>query len=110
MSRQHEAVYGMSGVIRQTAMLGQANGPEVELVVTGTKTYATYETPDGYPAVYDDSLGLFCYARVIQGEYESTAVPVSSGPPPGVVKHAAESDEVRASKIEDNERRRRSRE
>jgi hypothetical protein len=98
----------MSGVIRQTATLGQANGPDVELVVTGTKTYATYETPEGFPAVYDDSLGLFCYARVVRGAFQSTGIPVTASPPPGVVKHASESDEVRVSKIEDHERRQRS--
>jgi hypothetical protein len=110
MSRQHQAGYGMSGVIRQTAMLGQANGPDVELVVTGTKTYANYETPEGFPAVYDESLGLFCYARVVRGAYESTGIPVTSPPPPGAVKHAEESDQVRAAKIEDHEHRQRSKE
>jgi hypothetical protein len=90
----------MSGVIRQTAMLGQADGTEVELVVTGTKSYATYETPEGYPVTYDQDLGMFCYARVVDGAYRSTGVRVSAPPPEGLVKHAAESDEVRAAKIQ----------
>ena len=90
----------MSGVVRQTATLGQADGSEVELVVTGTKSYATYETPDGYPVTYDQDLGLFCYARVIGGAFESTGVPVTQPPPHDLVKHAAESDEVRAAKIQ----------
>jgi hypothetical protein len=89
-------VVGISG---EKATLGQANGPDVELVVTGTELYATYETPDGYPAVYDESRGLFCFARLVDGEYRSTGVPVTAEPPPGVERHARESDSVRARKI-----------
>jgi hypothetical protein len=90
----------MVAVFGEKVMLGQANGPDVALVVRGTELYATYETPDGLPAVYDESLGLFCYARVVDGEYASTAVPVTSPPPAGVEPHAAESDAVRARKID----------
>jgi hypothetical protein len=93
----------MSGVVKQKAMLGQANGTEVELLVSGTRSYATYETTGGYPAIYDDTTGLFCYARVIDGEYRSTGVPVTSAPPQDVDLHAQESDEVRARKIGNRE-------
>ena len=89
----------MSGVNKMRASLGQANGPEVELIVTGTRDYATYETPDGAPAIYDDERGLFCYARVINGEYQSTGVPVTEPTPAGIVPHAQESIEVRERKI-----------
>lgn len=92
----------MSGVIGRRVSLGQANGPEVELIVSGTADYATYETPEGYPAVYDEAAGLFCYARMNAGAYQSTSVPLNAPPPPGVVRHARESDSVRAFKI--NER------
>jgi hypothetical protein len=91
----------MVGVFGEKVSLGQANGPDVELIVSGTELYATYETPDGYPAIYDDSLGLFCYARVVAGKFESTGVPVKSPPPSGVVRKATESDEVRMRKIEE---------
>lgn len=89
----------MSGVIGQRASLGQGKGPDVELIVSGTATYATYETLDGFPAVYDDKLELFCYARLSGGAYESTGVPVTAPPPTGVERHAKESPEVRAAKI-----------
>ncbi|MEO8127955.1 MAG: hypothetical protein ABJF23_08700 [Bryobacteraceae bacterium] len=89
----------MSGVIGQKASLGQGKGPDVDLIVTGTGTYATYETLDGFPAIYDDFLELFCYARVVSGAYESTAVPLRSPPPPDVERHSKESDSVRALKI-----------
>jgi hypothetical protein len=87
------------GIKDERVSLGQANGPEVELVVTGTELYATYETPDGFPAIYDNSLGLFCFARVVDGKYESTGVPVTAQPPAGVELHAKESTDVRMSKI-----------
>ena len=90
----------MSGINNERAFLGQRSGPEVELVVSGTKQYATYETPDGFPALYDESLGLFCYALVVDGSYRSTGVPVNQPPPAGVARHAQESDAVRAAKIE----------
>jgi hypothetical protein len=89
----------MVGVWRQRVEVGQAKGPDVPLVVSGTELYATYETDDGYPAIHDDALGLFCYARVVDGAYESTGIPVTSAPPPDVEKHAAESDLVRTRKI-----------
>lgn len=89
----------MSGIIDQKVSLGQANGPEVELIVSGTRAYATYETLDGYPAIYDTGAGLFCYARVVDGSYESTGVPVTAEPPDGVEPHAKESERVRAAKI-----------
>ena len=89
----------MVGVSGRKVPVGQANGPDVELIVSGTEFYATYETVEGFPAVYDDALGLFCYARVVDGSYESTGVPVTAATPSGVQRHAVESDQVRAAKI-----------
>jgi hypothetical protein len=89
----------MVGVVNQKVSLGQANGPDIELIVSGTELYATYETPEGFPAIYDDARGLFCYARVVDGEFQSTGVPVTSEPPSDVERHASESDEIRNEKI-----------
>ncbi len=89
-----------SGVRHQRASLGQGKGPDVDLVVSGTRVYATYQTPEGFPVVYDDRLELFCYARLTPaGAFESTGVPVDRPPPPGVVRDARESDDVRNAKI-----------
>jgi hypothetical protein len=93
----------VSNIVGQKVDLGQENGPDVELVVTGTELYATYETPAGYPAIYDQKLGLFCYARVRAGAYESTGVAVSSAVPSDVQKHARESESVRAAKVAERE-------
>jgi hypothetical protein len=104
----------MVGAFGEKATLGQANGPDVDLIVRGTELYATYETLEGFPAIYDETLGLFCYARVEAGRFHSTGVPVTSAPPLGVEKHASESDEVRLEKIkqrrQEMERRRSSKE
>jgi hypothetical protein len=91
----------MVGVFGKKASLGQANGSDVDLIVSGTELYATYETPEGFPAIYDDLLGLFCYARVAEGRFATTGISVTSPPPPGVERHATESDEVRMQKIEE---------
>lgn len=90
----------MVGMFGQKVSLAQAQGPDVELVVKGTEFYATYETPEGFPAVYDEARGLFCYARVVRGRFESTGIPVTEQPPSGVTRHATESDEVRGERIE----------
>ena len=95
----------MVGVFGEEVLLSQANGPDIPLIVRGTELYGTYETPDGFPVVYDDAHGLFCYARVVAGEFQSTGVPSTSSPPPEVERHATESDEVRARKIEQRTRR-----
>lgn len=89
----------VSGISNQRTWLGQEKGPEVELIVSGTALYATYETLDGFPAVYDDARGLFCYARMVDGRYESSGVAVTSSPPAGVERHARESDAVRQARI-----------
>ena len=91
----------MVGVNASKVCLGQANGLDVELFVTGTELYATYETVGGYPAVYDEPKGLFCYAKIANGQYELTGVPVTEAPPAGVERHARESNDVRARKIEE---------
>jgi hypothetical protein len=94
----------MVGVFGEKVMLSQANGPDVSLIVRGTELYGTYQTTDGFPVIYDDSLGLFCYARIVAGEFQSTGVPSTSSPPPDVERHATESDEVRVRKIDQRTR------
>ena len=89
----------MSAMFGEKVPVGQANGPDVELIVRGTELYATYQTPDGYPAVYDDVLGLFCYARLADGAFQSTGAPVSGPPPPDTVRGAEESADTKKRKI-----------
>jgi hypothetical protein len=96
----------MTGVFGQRAMLGQGRGPDVELVVDGNERYANYETPTGYSVIYDEDQGLFCYARVRDGRFESTGVPATDPPPPDVEPHARESDEIRVAKAGERERAR----
>src|SRR4051812_31130092 len=54
----------MSAIFGETLTFGQAKGPEVILKVFGDEHYARYEDLRGYTTVYDDELGLFCYARL----------------------------------------------
>jgi len=96
----------MTGVFGQRAVLGQGSGPDIELVVDGDEWYASYETPTGYSVIYDEDLGLFCYARVRAGRFESTRVPATDPPPADVEPHARESDEVRVAKAAERQRAR----
>jgi hypothetical protein len=93
----------MSGVQGLRTTLAQRDAPDVELIVSGTHTYATYQTLDGYPAVYDEARGLFFYARLEDGGLISTGVPVTDPPPAGMQKDARESEVVRAEKIKARE-------
>ena len=90
----------MNRLSGQKLSLGQENGNEVELIVDGDNEYATYETLDGHSVVYDDPLGLFCYAQLTAGRFESTQVPVAEPPPPLCLCHGRESDQVRRQKVE----------
>ena len=78
----------MSGVIRQMASMGQGKRPDEELIVSGTGAYASCETVGGFAAVYDDFLERFCYARLLRGVHHSTGVPVTSPPPPDILRKA----------------------
>ncbi len=80
--------------------IGQADGPDIDLVVHGDELYARYETPDGYPVIYDERCGLFCYALLRGGRFISSSVPASESPPPGARRHAAETDAIRQEKAE----------
>jgi hypothetical protein len=88
----------MTAVNNQKVWLGQANGPEVELIVSGNPLYATYKTPQGYAAIYDHQLGLYCYADLQEGSYVSTGISVGLPAPPGLSLQLMESGEVRARK------------
>ena len=95
----------MVGMFGQMVLLGQANGPDVDLVVRGSELSATYETPDGFPSVYDERQGLFCFARLAAGRLESTGVPVSEPLPAGVARHAEESAAVRQERTREGTRK-----
>jgi len=84
----------MVGLFGQTVQLAQEQGPDVELVVFGDESYARYETPAGYTALYDSERGLFCYAQVVDGHFVSTGIPVAEPPPAHLPPHLKESPEV----------------
>jgi hypothetical protein len=89
----------MTAVFGKKVAIGQENGPEVDVLVYGDEHYARYEKPDGYSVIYDPSVGLFCYAVLRDGRFESSGVPMTENPPPGALKHAEEAPEVRQAKV-----------
>jgi hypothetical protein len=82
----------------QRVTLGQGKGPDVDLIVYGDEFYARYETPEGYPAVYDDARGQFVYALLKDGQFVSSGVPVTAPPPKEAVPHVEEAPQVRQEK------------
>ena len=84
----------MSAIFGEILSFGQANGPEIRLKVFGDEIYAHYESLDGYSTVYDDELGLFCYARLAAGRFRSTGVPLDQPPPAGLARHLQEAAAV----------------
>lgn len=90
----------MSGNSGFVETFPQAKGPDVQLRVFGDEYYARYETLDGYAAIYDDMLGLYCYALLDGGEYVSSAVSISRPPPAKLERHLKESEGVRSAKLD----------
>ena len=84
----------MSAIFGEVLRFGQAKGPEISLRVFGDEHYARYEDLNGYSAVYDDQLGLFCYARISAGSFRSTGIPLSQPAPAGMARHLQESQET----------------
>ena len=84
----------MSAIFGEVLTFGQSKGPEIALKVFGDEHYARYENMDGYSAVYDDELGVFCYARLSTGSFRSTGIPLSETVPAGLVRHLQESQDT----------------
>lgn len=90
----------MAGIFGDVHLTPQRNGPDIPLRVFGDEDYARLETLDGYTVVYDEGLGLFCYARLKVNEFESSGVPATDTPPKGIVRHLQESLKIRQAKAE----------
>jgi M6 family metalloprotease-like protein len=84
----------MTAIFGEILRFGQANGPEISLKVFGDEHYARYEDLQGYSVVYDEELGVFCYARLAAGHFRSTGTPLSQPVPQGLVRHLQESQET----------------
>ena len=93
----------MSGALGEMVLPGQANGPDVEWVVTGSDLYINFETVTDLPANHDARLGLFCYARMIDVRYASTGMPVMAAPQVGLQPHTKDGDHPRAERIRHRE-------
>ncbi len=89
----------MSAIFNETQTFSQENGPDVELIVNGDEFYSRCETKSGYSVVYDNELGMYCYAVLLNGAFDSSGAPTSKEPPPGIRKHLKESREVRSDKF-----------
>jgi M6 family metalloprotease-like protein len=88
----------MSAIFGEILNFGQRSGPEITLRVFGDEHYARYENLDGFSAIYDDQLGLFCYARLSAGSFRSTGTPLSEQPPQGLVRHLQETQDIIAAR------------
>ncbi|WP_426238019.1 M6 family metalloprotease domain-containing protein [Pararhizobium sp. DWP1-1-3] len=81
----------MTAIFGEVLTFGQSNGTDISLRVFGDEHYARYEDKNGYSTVYDDGLGLFCYARLSAGSFRSTGIPLSDPAPAGLVRYLQES-------------------
>lgn len=84
----------MAGVFSHTSLFSQPSGTPIKLVVYGDEFYARRETEDGYTAVFDATLGLFCYAIVINGSFISCGIPVTEPAPSEIRRHLHESPAI----------------
>ena len=95
----------MSAIQGERIVIEQEQGNPVNLIVTGDEFYARIETQDGYTVVYDNKLGLYCYATLVNGRFRSTEIPLYKRPGVGTKKHLQESPAVRAEKFESRYRK-----
>lgn len=89
----------MSAVFGERLILGQQEGPNLELVVFGDEFYSRYETLSGYTVVYDLRRGYYCFAAVENGHFVSTGASVSKPVPLGIRRHLKEDASVRLEKF-----------
>lgn len=94
-------VLTMSAVFGELLNFPQENGPEVQLRVFGNHDYARYEEINGYTVIYDETLGLFCYADLPENRLISTGVSIAQKPPQQLVRHLQESSAVRRAVVEE---------
>jgi M6 family metalloprotease-like protein len=93
----------MSAIFGETLTFTQAGGDPVRLVVLGDDMYARYETVEGYTVVYDEDLGLYCFAQrpEVTGPAGSSTALISSGrpatepAPSGIPRHLHDPRKVR---------------
>ncbi|MCD4843740.1 MAG: M6 family metalloprotease domain-containing protein [Methanosarcinales archaeon] len=90
----------MSAIFGETLIFSQTDGPDVELVVNGDEFYARYETTDGYTVIYDQDLGRYCYAVLLEGRFASSSTPITKPPQLGIRRHLKESEKIRNEKFE----------
>ena len=90
----------MSGIYGETLSFEQENGGEVRLRVFGSSHYSRYETIDGFTVIYDEAIGMFCFAELLGNRLRSTGITLDN-PPPDVARHLQESGAVIGAKIEE---------
>jgi len=95
----------MSAIFGERLTFPQEKGQEIRLIVHGDELYAHYETEDGYAVVYDQEIGLYCYALLVDGAFVSSRIAAGEKPPQGLEKHLREADAVRRAKAERSARR-----
>ena len=89
----------MSTIFDEPHRFPQDKGPDVELVVSGDEFYSRRETKDGYTVIYDNELGLYCYAILQAGRFISSQISISEHPPDALQPHLEEAESVRREKF-----------
>jgi M6 family metalloprotease-like protein len=92
----------MSGIFGEALTYTQERGDPVRLATFGDERYGRYETLDGFTVLYDDTLGVFCYAeRTPDGALVSSEVPIAAVPPDQVPRHLQDAPNRRMAWIRD---------
>ncbi len=96
----------MNGFNGKLFSFPQKNNTTVKLKVYGDELYARYESTDGYTVIYDDEIGLYCYALLDRSEFISSKVPLDQAPPEEVVRYLEESTQIVQLKIKASQEKR----
>ncbi|WBW98358.1 M6 family metalloprotease domain-containing protein [Oceanirhabdus sp. W0125-5] len=93
----------MSVIVGEILTFSHGDG-EIELRVYGDEFLARYESLDGYTAVRDNDLNIFCYASLHDGKLVSTGKDITGPIPNGITRHLKENQSERKRKFNDRHR------
>ncbi len=77
----------MSAIFGELLSFPQRVGGTIRLRTFGDEHFSRLETQEGFTAVYDTALGVYCYAQLAGNQLQSSGVALSQAAPAGLVRH-----------------------
>ncbi|MDO8161788.1 M6 family metalloprotease domain-containing protein [Bacillus toyonensis] len=88
----------MSAIVGEILSFPHGND-KIKLRVFGDEFYARYESIDGFTAIYDNDLGIYCFADLQDGKFISSGKDITGPVPQGIPHHLKEDSSVKTKKF-----------